>query len=83
MKGYKRFQIDQASNRCINPFKSKLCQGQFSFFFSRSAKVLIFCVELWELSHLTRDIFQAEKKINVVTSQTNAQNDIYIIQNTV
>jgi hypothetical protein len=33
-----------------------------------SIKVLIFCVEFWELSHLTRDLFQAEKKINVVTS---------------
>ena len=32
------------------------------------SKVLIFCVEFWELSHLTRDLSQAEKKITVVTS---------------
>ena len=30
--------------------------------------VLIFCVEFRELSHLTRDLSQAEKKITVVTS---------------
>ena len=30
--------------------------------------VLIFCVEFWELSHLKRDLSQAEKKMNVVTS---------------
>ena len=30
--------------------------------------VLIFCVEFWELSHLTCDLSQAEKKITVVTS---------------
>ena len=33
-----------------------------------SIMVLIFCVEFRELSHLTRDLSQAEKKINVVTS---------------
>jgi hypothetical protein len=32
------------------------------------ARVLIFCVEFWELSHLTHDLSQAEKKITVVTS---------------
>ena len=32
------------------------------------SKVLIFCVEFRELSHLTRDLSQAEKKITVVTS---------------
>ena len=31
-------------------------------------KVLIFCVEFRELSHLTHDLSQAEKKITVVTS---------------
>ena len=30
--------------------------------------VLIFCVEFWELSHLTRDLSQAEEKIDVITS---------------
>ena len=30
--------------------------------------VLIFCVEFQELSHLTRDLSQAEKKITVATS---------------
>ena len=44
-------------------------------------KVLIFCVELRELSHLTHDLSQAEKKMNVVASSANAQNDIYFIQN--
>ena len=46
-----------------------------------NAIVLIFCVELQELSHLTRDLAQAEKKINVVTSWANVQNDIYFTQN--
>ena len=36
----------------------------FSIFFM----VLIFCVEIRELSHLTCDLTQAEKKITVVTS---------------
>ena len=31
-------------------------------------KVLILCDEFQELSHLTRDLSQAEKKIDVVTS---------------
>ena len=30
------------------------------------ARVLIFCVEFRDLSHLTRDLSQVEKKINVV-----------------
>jgi hypothetical protein len=34
-----------------------------------------------ELSHLTRDLSQADKKINVVTSCANSQNDIYFTQN--
>ena len=34
----------------------------------------------WKLSHLTRDLSQAEKKINVVTSWANAQNDINFTQ---
>ena len=44
-------------------------------------QVLIFCVEFREMSHLTRDLSQADKQINVVTSSANAQNDIYFIQN--
>ena len=43
--------------------------------------VLIFCVEFRELSHLTRDLPQAERKINAVTRWANAQNDIYFTQN--
>ena len=39
-------------------------------------KILIFCVEFQELSHLTRDLSKAEKKINVITSWANAQTDI-------
>ena len=31
--------------------------------------VLIFCVEFWELSHLTHDLSQAEKKMNVVKAE--------------
>ena len=42
--------------------------------------VHIFCVDFWELSHLTRDLSQAEKKRNVVTSWANAQNDIHFTQ---
>ena len=36
---------------------------------NQSHWVLIFCVEFWELYHLTRDLSQAEMKITVVTSQ--------------
>ena len=32
------------------------------------AKVLIFCVEFWELSHLTHDLSQAENEITGVTN---------------
>ena len=39
-------------------------------------KVLYICVGFWLLFNLTRDLSQAKKKINVVTSWANAQNDI-------
>ena len=35
---------------------------------NRKSQVLIFCVDFRELSNLARDLFQAEKKINVATS---------------
>jgi hypothetical protein len=38
-------------------------------------QVPTFCVEFWELSHLTRDLSQAEEKIDVVTNCANARND--------
>ena len=44
--------------------KSLVVQARHLFY----AMVLIFCVEFRELSHLTRDLSQAEKKITVVTS---------------
>ena len=34
--------------------------------------VLIFCIEFWKLSHLTRDLSKAEKKINVVILSENS-----------
>ena len=42
--------------------------------------VLLFCAEFRELSHLTCDLSQAEKKINVVTSKANTQNDIKMVE---
>ena len=45
------------------------------FNFADSCLVLYFCVYFRELFHLTRDLSQAEKKINVVTSWVNAQNE--------
>ena len=54
---------------------------RFVIFTGLSFRVLIFCVELWELSHLTRDLSQAEKKLNVDTSCANAQYGIYFTQN--
>ena len=39
-----------------------------TFPYKTFAKVLIFCVEFWELFHLTCDLFQADKKLAVVTS---------------
>ena len=48
---------------------SKILNHGFQvFWMEMHSKVLIFCVEFWELSHLTRDLSQGEKKINVVTS---------------
>ena len=32
--------------------------------------VLIFCIEIWELSHLIRGLSQAEKKIAIVTGKS-------------
>ena len=58
----------------VNIFKSPFMPKKFashvvlanaSLCFS---KVLYFCIGFRELSHLTRDLSQAEKKINVVTS---------------
>ena len=43
--------------------------------------VLIFCVDIQELSHLTRDLSQAEKKINVLQAEQMQKNDIYFTQN--
>ena len=71
----------------VNIFKSPFMPKKFashvvlanaSLCFS---KVLYFCIGFRELSHLTRDLSQAEKKINVVTSWANAQNGIYFTQN--
>ena len=45
------------------------------------AKVLYFCVGFRELTHITRDLPQAVKKINVDSSWANLQNDIYFAQN--
>ena len=46
------------------------------------SSVLVFCVEFRELSHLTRDLSQAEKKITVVTRWQN-DNYFHSMQNTV
>ena len=44
-------------------------------------QVLYFCVGFWELSHLTRDLSQAEKKITVVTRQATDKMTIIFTQN--
>ena len=44
-------------------------------------KVLYICVSFCLLAHLTRDLSQAEKKINFVTSWANARNNNYFTQN--
>ena len=44
------------------------------FYVRHSAKVLYICVGFWLLSHLTRDLSHAEKKIGVVISLANVQN---------
>ena len=52
-------------------FKKSFCQKMIACryeFKQPKLKVLIFCVEFWELSYSTRDLSQAEKKITVVTS---------------
>ena len=45
-----------------------LTRKAFNWSYSSVAMVLIFCVEFWELSQLTRDLSQADRKLNVVTS---------------
>ena len=54
------------------------CKARFDTNFD---SLHLLSVEFRELSHLTRDIYQAEKKINVITSWANAQNDIHFTQN--
>ena len=39
--------------------------------FPKLFSVIIFCAEFCKLSHLSCDLFQAEKKINIVTSWVN------------
>ena len=58
----------------------KLLQVSIPKNVKRFTRVLNLCVEFQELSHLTRDLSEAEKKINVVTSWANAQNDLYFSQ---
>ena len=45
-----------------------LTRKAFNWSYSSVAMVLIFCVVFRELSYLTSDLSQAEKKLNVVTS---------------
>ena len=40
-------------------------------------KVLYICVSFWLLAHESRDLSEAEKKITLVKSRTNSQNDNY------
>ena len=51
----------------------KECNKQF--------EVLIFCVELRKLSHLTRDLSPAEKKITVVASRATDKMTTIFTQN--
>ena len=46
--------------------RNKFSHILFRLFDHDQIIVLIFCVEFRELSHLTRDLSQAEKKINVL-----------------
>ena len=39
---------------------------------------LIFCVEVWELSHSTHDLSQAEKKVTVVKSEQMHKIQIFL-----
>ena len=41
--------------------------------YHQGSGVLIFCADFWELSHLARDLSEAEKKITVVKSQTTSK----------
>ena len=60
-------------DNAVNDFSN----GKHDLFYliSQIICVLIFCVEFLELSHLTRNLSQAEKTITVVTC--NWQNDNY------
>ena len=45
----------------------------FDFIYQWTRNGVIFCVEFQELSLLTHDLSQSEKKINIVTSWVNTQ----------
>ena len=45
------------------------------FFFLNRNRIFTFCVKFRELSHSTRDLYQAEKKITVLYKLINWQND--------
>ena len=65
-----------------NANKYVLCVIKIGIFFNlyiwdSNMEIIGICVEFQELSYWTHDLSQAEKKINVVTSWANAQNDIY------
>ena len=66
-------------------FKKSFCQKMIACryeFKQPKLKVLIFCVEFWELSYSTRDLSQAEKKITFVTSWAIfSQNDNFDTEN--
>ena len=50
-------------------------------FDQNKCKILIFCDKFWELSHLTRDLSQADQKNNFYYKLSNWHNDIYFTQN--
>jgi hypothetical protein len=49
-------------------------QQQFSVGNTEASLVLIFCVDFRELSHLTRDLSQAEMNVTVLPAEQLTQN---------
>ena len=56
-------------------------QVHFTVIGHNNARFSFSVLNFGNCSNLTSDLSQAEKKINVVTSRANAQNDIYFTQN--
>ena len=64
-------------------YKEKIGKSFYEGLSSRNlvVKVLFFCVDIWELFYLTRDLSQAQKKITAGTSRATDKMTTIFTQN--